>query len=102
MSKNQPIDEDLDQSPVWDLLASDSVSHPIVPSQWFVSRMAALARSRDQGTGSVLLRWLIPIPLAVLVALVFLPLHVFGNRGTYVSSESDFESNMEILVSSSD
>jgi hypothetical protein len=102
MKQERQHDGELEKSPVWDLLAADAAAHPVNPSPWFSTRTVAQACSQRQGSMSVLFRWLIPIPIAVLVALAFLPIHGFGVHNAYVSSDSEFESHMEFLSSSFD
>jgi len=95
---------------LWSLLSADAKAHPIAPSPWFAARTVAQARAITQGqwnTRALLLRWLMPIPLAglALVALLFSQgvglqnLKDFGKLGadSYVSTDSEFEQHMELL-----
>jgi len=104
--------ENLQNDTLWNLLSADAKAHPIVPSPWFAARTVAQARTRTQGqwnTRALLLRWLIPIPLAglALVALLFSQgvrlqnLKNFGKSGaySYVSTDSEFEQHMDLLCS---
>jgi len=108
MNEERQQDGELEKSPVWDLLATDAASHPVNPSPWFVTRAVAQARSHGQHrTRSLFFRWLMPLPLAGLAALVFLTLHGLGihglgKSGTYVSSDSEFEAHMELMSTSLD
>jgi len=104
--------ENLQNDPLWDLISADAKTHPIAPSPWFVARTVAQARTITQGqrnTRALILRWLIPIPLAGL-ALVFLlfsqgvklqNLKDFGKTAaySYISTESEFEQRMDLLTS---
>ena len=96
--------------PLWNLLAADAKTYPIVPSPWFASRTVAQARTNGQrDTRGLLFRWLIPVPVAglALAALLFSQgvgpqnLRLFGKAGffSYVSSDSEFEQHMDLLSS---
>lgn len=91
---SQEIENDL----VWDLLARDASAHPLTPSPWFATRVAASALATGQRRLSTarLLRWLIPVPLAcsALVALAAWNHHQ--------ASEERFERNMELLAFTGD
>lgn len=97
---------------LWNLLSADAKAYPIAPSPWFASRTVAQGRTRAQGqwnARTLLLRWLMPVPLAVLalVALLFSQgvglqnLKDFGKEGaySYVSTDSEFEQHMDLLSS---
>ena len=95
---------------LWNLLSADAKAHPIAPSPWFAARTVAQVRPNGQwNTRSLLLRWLMPIPLAglALVALLFSQgvgvqnLKDFGKSGaySYVSTDSEFEQHMDLLSS---
>lgn len=106
MSEKTPSDQDnLENDPVWDLLSRDAARHPVTPSPWFAARTAALTKTRRRAFPT-LIRWLLPVPLAALGALVMLLLHgghglgIIGSTGSYVSSEAEFEQHMELLYAS--
>ncbi|MEI6081977.1 MAG: hypothetical protein WCR44_06070 [Verrucomicrobiota bacterium] len=93
---------------LWNLLSADAKAHPIVSSPWFAARTLAQVRAhRQSNTKSLLFRWLLPIPLAGLAAVALLALHGvgsqnllgFGKAGTYVSTDSEFEQDMDLLCS---
>lgn len=100
MSLKFPSEEnDPEKDPVWDLLSRDASRHPVTPSPWFAARTtAALPQSGKAGVS--LIRWLLPIPLAAVGALVMLLHHAGHGPGTYVSSEAEFEQHMELLYAS--
>jgi len=84
-------------TPLWDLLARDADRHPITPSPWFATRVAAQALATPQkGRRSYasLLRWLIPIPLA---CSALLAITAWNHSRTL---DDRFEQNMELLTSS--
>jgi hypothetical protein len=86
-----------ENDPVWDLLALDARAHPVIPSPWFATRVAAQALATPRmglRSPSLLLRWLLPIPLAcsALIALAA------WNHSR--DTEEEFERHMEFLASS--
>lgn len=88
----------LENDPVWDLLARDASAHPVTPSPWFATRVAASALATTQRRFSTarLLRWLIPIPLACSALLAL------AAWNHHQASEERFERNMELLAFSGD
>lgn len=108
---DQEIHDLQENDPVWDLLARDRETSPVVPSPWFATRTAALAMAIPRAR-SLWRRLLIPIPLAGLAgaaALIMLFLHSAAlNQGdkessaAFVSTEEGFEQNMEMLYASQD
>lgn len=97
MKRNDQTDHDTTENdPVWDLLSKDASEHPVTVSPWFAARTASLAGPRKHPLASML-RWLIPIPVAALAALLILSHGGIGRSGTYVSTEAEFEQHMELL-----
>lgn len=103
---NQPSPDERD--PLSDLLARDAAAHPVTPSPWFAARTAALTRSIPQSASPFglivsrvyLKRWMLPIPLAGLAALLLLALSHQAQpsgKSSLVSSEADFEEHIEML-----
>jgi len=94
---------------IWNLLAADAKAHPIAPSPWFATRAVAQVRRRGQWSIiALLLRWLMPIPLAGFAVVALLSLQGVGHQNprdfgktgsSYVSSDSDFEQHMDLLSS---
>jgi len=87
-----------ENDPVWDLLSRDARAHPVASSPWFATRVAAKALATPQRcrrSPSLLLRWLIPIPLACSALLAV----VAWNHSR--DAEEKFEQHMEFLASSS-
>ena len=83
--------------PVWDLLSRDAAAHPAVPSPWFATRVAAQALATPQkGNRSpfLLLRWMIPVPLACSALITLAAWNHSRN------AEEKFEQHMEFLASS--
>lgn len=104
---DQEIHDLQENDPVWDLLTRDRKTHPVVPSPWFATRTVALARSSTRSRRPAWLRFLLPIPLAGVAALILLATRVVPIAGThidssFVSSEEGFEQNMEMLFASQD
>jgi len=101
MNTERPDTEDL----LSRLLARDAAEHPVEVSPWFASRTAAMARSLPHRTIPSWRRWLLPVPLAALLALVLLAVQgggLAGLTGTYTSSDSEFEQHMELLIADLD
>ena len=104
MSQKNPITSD-SQDPrdqVWDLLARDAAVHPVEPSPWFATRTAALVGPREKSRLH-LLRWLLPLPLTALAAMLCVTLpsnHQPVATDPSVASEERFEHNMEMLFAS--
>ena len=104
MSQKTPITSD-SQDPrdqVWDLLARDAAAHPVEPSPWFAARTAALVQPREKSRFA-LLRWILPLPLTALAAMLFVtlqPNHQPAATDPSVASEERFEHNMELLFAS--
>jgi hypothetical protein len=99
-----PVGNDLEKDPLWDLLAKDAIAHPVETSPWFATRTSARALAADQTRSrgmKALLRWFLPLPLAGVAALLFLSLHhgSLSKGGSFVSSQEEFEQNMEMLFS---
>ena len=99
MSKFHQHEEGLSEEnePVWGLLSRDASSRPVVPSPWFATRVAAKALATPQKGRrypSLLLRWLIPIPIA---CSALLALASWSHSRT---AEEKFEQHMEFLASS--
>jgi predicted nucleic acid binding AN1-type Zn finger protein len=98
MSKHHQEELPEENDPVWDLLSRDAVAHPVAPSPWFATRVAAKALAttqRGRRSPSLILRWLIPIPLA---CSALLALAAWNHSRT---AEEKFEQHMEFLASSS-
>jgi len=87
-----------ENDPVWDLLSRHADNHPVAPSPWFATRVAAKAlASPQQGKHSLLStlsRWLVPIPIACSVLLAF------AAWNHHRDTEKKFEQHMEFLASS--
>ncbi len=99
-----PESNGFEKDPLWDLLAKDAASHPVEPSPWFATRTSARALTADQTRSrgmKALLRWFLPLPLAGVAALLFLTLHhgSLTKSSSFVSSQEEFEQNMEMLYS---
>jgi len=93
--KKASLPEETD--PVWELLARDAAARPITPSPWFATRVAAKALATPQSgrpSLSLLVRWLIPIPLACSALLIL------AVRNHSQASDEKFERHMEFLASS--
>lgn len=105
MSQKKPVTSD-SQDPrdqVWDLLARDAVAHPVEPSPWFAARTAALVEPREKSSRLHLLRWILPLPLTALAAMLFVTLqpdHQPTATDSSLTSEERFEHNMELLFAS--
>jgi hypothetical protein len=93
--------------PVWKLLSRDGAAHPCQPTPWFAARTTALVLgTRERRSLFSLLRdiprWLIPVPLAGLAALL-LPLlhHAIPTPPALsaLSSDEEFEQHMALLAS---
>ena len=96
----QPDSQEPDHNdPVWDLLARDAAVHPVEPSPWFATRTAALVGPREKSRLH-LLRWLLPLPLTALAAMLFVTLQPGNHTASSgsVTSEERFEHNMDMLV----
>jgi hypothetical protein len=100
--------DDGKEDPVWELLSKDAASRPIVCSPWFAAHTAGLAVGLTQSGRPPLgfqriLRWLLPLPLAGVAALLILTaqdaLHL-EKSCPFVSTEEEFERNMELLAQS--
>ena len=100
MKRNNQTEHDtVEDDPIWDLLSKDASTHPVAASPWFAARTAALAEPRKHPLTSML-RWLIPVPVAALAALMLFNHGGIGRFGTYVSTEAEFEQHMELLFAS--
>jgi hypothetical protein len=108
---NEELHRDQDDGevdPIWELLSKDAASRPIVNSPWFAAHTAGLAVGLTQSGRPPfgfqrILRWLLPLPLAGVAALLILTaqdaLHVEKSH-PFVSTEEEFERNMELLAQS--
>lgn len=97
-------ENDLQQDPLWNLLSDDAERRPVTPSPWFVARTVGCARSHGQSTvRGLLFRWMMPVPLAALAAFAFVVIQGVGlhglGKGSYTSTDSDFEDHMELMSS---
>ena len=105
--------------PLGKLLARDAAANPVIPSPWFATRTAALARTTPQAVSPVarlfsllsqrslrpMKRWLLPVPLAGLAAVTLLVLsHRTAGPGSaaVASSEEEFEDHIEMLFAYGD
>jgi hypothetical protein len=107
--------EDSEKDAVWHLLAEDAKAHPIEESSWFAARTTAKAldtaqykTAQSRGLFSRVsftlpdLRWLMPLPLAGVVAVTLLLIQhgpLSSHSQTFSSSESEFEQHMEMFAS---
>ena len=97
MSHSKERELPVESDPVWDLLSRSAGLHPVAPSPWFATRVAAMALATPQKGRHPLflpLRWLIPIPLA---CSALLALAAWNHSRT---AEEQFEQHMEFLASS--
>ena len=110
-ASDQDPENTQENDPVWELLARDAKTHPVLPSPWFATRTAALARSSAADHRSSWqrswIRFLLPVPLVGVAALILLASRIVPISGTqsssaFVSSEEGFEQNMEMLFASQD
>lgn len=101
---------DSEKDALWNLLAEDAKVHPIQESPWFAARTKAKALETTQRKGFFAgltielpsLRWLMPIPLAGVVAVTLLLMQhgpLFSHSKAFSSSESEFEQHMEMFAS---
>jgi len=95
---------DLEKDRFWDLLSRDAAAHPVEPSPWFATRTSAQALATPQRKGwnmGGVMRWFLPLPLAGVAALLFLTLHhgSLTKGSSFVSTQEEFEQNMEMLFS---
>lgn len=101
LPKDNPHDPSVERDPLWELLSRDARTHPVVPSPWFSTRVAAKALATPQvGERTLvqrsfqLLRWLVPIPIACSALLALMA----WNHSRL--SEEKFERHMDFLASS--
>lgn len=104
MSQKNPTASDSrdPEDRLWDLLARDAAAHPVEPSPWFAARTAALAHHRHPSRFRIL-RWILPLPLTALAAMLFVtlqPSHQPASVNLSDLSEERFERNMELLFAS--
>ena len=101
---------DSEKDALWNLLAEDAKIHPIHESPWFATRTKAKALETTQRKGFFAgltiglpsLRWLMPIPLAGVVAVTLLLMQhssFSSHTRAFSSSESEFEQHMEMFSS---